>query len=119
MDIYLLVSDPVLLAVIALIGTLLTLLTQIIMAYIQNKVRKEQKEGREEQKVLTAKVDGRLTDLLEETKKSSQLLGHKEGVAEQKEESKVAIASAPPIELKIGKLEVELKPPTTPPEEKK
>lgn len=115
MDIFLLeISDAVQLAVIALVGTLLTLGTQIVMAVIQNKVRKEQKEGRQEQKDLSLKVDGRLTDLLEETKKSSELLGHKAGVAEQKEESKVAIASAPPIELKIGKLEVELKPPVKP-----
>lgn len=100
-------SDTVLLEIVKTVGIIVTAILSTIAVVWTARARKEQQE-------LSIKVDGRLTELLEETRKSSELSGHKAGVAEQKAESKVEIAAPSPIELKIGKLEVEMKPPVPP-----
>lgn len=76
----LLVSDAVLLEVVKTIGIIATAILSTIGIVLSTRTRKEQKD-------LSVKVDGRLSELLEETKKSHELMGHKAGVAEQKIES--------------------------------
>lgn len=110
----LVISDAVILAVIALVTAALGYVTQIVLS-----MRKEQKD-------LKIMVDGRLTELIKSNEIKDQAIGKAEGkaeqkaeskadVAEQKLESKVEIAAAVPIELKIPNLVVEIKPP--PPKE--
>lgn len=98
-------SDTVLLEIIKTTGIIVTTILSTVAVYLGTKNKKETKD-------LKVAVDGRLSELLEETKKSYELKGHKEGVADQKAESKVEVVAPAPIELKIGKLEVEMKPPT-------
>lgn len=100
-------SDTVLLEIVKTVGIIVTAILSTIAVIWTAKGRKEQKE-------LSVKVDGRLSELLEETKNRYKAEGHQAGVADQKAESKVEIAATSPIELKIGKLEVELKPPVPP-----
>lgn len=109
---YFLVSDAVLLELVKTVGIIATAILSTIGIVLSTRNRKETKD-------LSVKVDGRLTELLEATKKSSSLEGHKEGVAEQKAEQKVEVTAAPvksPIELKIGTVEVQLKPPVDNPQ---
>lgn len=106
-------SDTVLLEIVRTVGIIATAILSTIAVYLGARARKEQKE-------LGVKVDGRLTELMDEKIKRSELEGHKAGVAEQKAETKIEVALQPPpapIELKIGKLEVEMKPPEKPPNE--
>lgn len=105
------IDTAVLLAIIALIGTFLGFATQIILAVIQSKMR-------EEQKLQNIKVDGRLTQLLEEKEKSAGAIGHAKGVADQKAETKAETPAVSPIKLELGKVEVVLQPPTVPPPDK-
>lgn len=93
-------SDAVILEIVKTAGIIAVAILSTIGVILGRKSIKDTKE-------LSVKVDGRLTQLLEETKKSYELAGHKAGVAEQKLEASITT----PIELKIPKLEVELKPP--------
>lgn len=104
-------SDAVILEIVKTVGIAFTAIVSLIAAIWTARGRKETKE-------LSVKVDGRLSDLLEATKKSSELEGHKAGVAEQKAETKSEIPAVSPIKLELGKVEVVLQPPTVPPPEK-
>lgn len=98
-------SDTVILEIIKTTGIIVTTILSTVAVVWGAKNRKETKD-------LSVKVDGRLSELLEVSKQNAEKAGHMAGVAEQKAESKVEIAAPAPIELKIGKLEVEMKPPT-------
>lgn len=106
------ISDAVLLAIIALVGTFLTLLAQVIMGLVQGRMRKEQKD-------LKVMVDGRLSELLAANEVKDQALGREAGRAEQKAETKIdaEVTAQQPIKLEIPKLVVEMKPIVPPPEE--
>lgn len=99
-------SDQVILEIVKTTGIIVTAILSTVVTIWTIKARKEQKET-------NIKIDGRLTQLLEEKSKSSRLEGHAQGVSDQKAEANAPVVSAP-IELKIGKLEVEMKPPVKP-----
>lgn len=103
------IETSVLLAIIALGGTFLGFATQIILAIIQSRMREEQKQQ-------NIKVDGRLTQLLEEKEKSSLAIGHAAGMKDQKAETKIEATA--PIKLEIPELKVTMVPPTIPPADK-
>lgn len=100
-------SDTVILEIVKTTGIIVTAILSTIAVIWGVKTRKEQQE-------LSIKVDGRLTELLEVSKRQATLEGHKEGVKDQKAESALAPIKA---ELSIPELKVTMTPPTiTPPD---
>lgn len=90
-------SDSLILGLASTLGPIITvIITAMITARANRKHKSEIKETVSE---YHKEVNGKMVQLLETTK----ALGTAEG--------KAAAAVAAPIELKIGKLEVELKPP--------
>lgn len=106
-------SDAVILEIVKTAGIIVTAILSTIGLIWGVRARKETKD-------LSVKVDGRLSELLEETKKRHEGDGFIKGMAQQKEETKQDLKDAPPIKLDIGKVKVEVDPPIIlPPENDK
>lgn len=102
-------SDTVILEIVKTTGIIVTAILSTIAVIWTAQSRKEQKE-------LSIKVDGRLSELLEVSKDNAEKLGHAKGVKDQKAEAATLPIKA---ELNIPELKVTLTPPIIPPPENK
>lgn len=108
-------SDTVLLEIVKTTGIIVTAILSTIAVIWGARNAREVKESRKEQKELSIKVDGRLSELLEVSKQNAERAGHAAGVKDQKAEAATVPIKA---ELNIPELKVTLTPPVTPPPDK-
>lgn len=103
---------------IRIIGGILTLAITGYIAIKQVKQNKETKEIKGSVNTLKTEIDGHMSKLMSVSNEVHEQKGKQEQI--EKEKIQIAIpAPVPPIELKIGKLEVEMKPPVKPGKEEK
>lgn len=81
-------SDPVILALIGLVGTIATAVLGLVNTFLMRKVSKEATETKEAMVLMEKNTNSKFSELVKVTGEAQRAVGKLEGAAEQKAEQR-------------------------------